>query len=384
MKIAILTQPLGTNYGGILQNYALQRVLKKEGHEPQTLHIAREPILCTPRVFLSWMKRLVHYYLLGRDVPSLRPDYRIDPKIRKRLTAHLDRFIDRHIALTAPIERKIDSAGSDTAYEAYIVGSDQVWRPRYNRFIEENFLSFVPDNARVRKIVYAASFGTSRCEFSDELLGICTPLARRLDAVSVREKSAVAFCRAYFGIEAEQVLDPTLLLDPKEYVALLAGTEPNSSGEVFCYLLDSDSRKEAIVRRISDLTGLPPRRFMPEPYGIRKSDRTDACVYPTVEEWIAGFASAPFVVTDSFHGTVFSILFNKPFITIDNPTRGSDRFDSLLGLFRLRGRMVDTPEKITDRLVHEAIDWTTVNTIRAKERGKSLQFLRNALHTNHE
>lgn len=382
MKIAILTQPLQTNYGGILQNFALQEVLKKEGHVPVTINIVRKNYVPYYRRCLSWIKRLTHYFILGHDVVSLNFDYRIPWQDLKLVSQNIDTFIASHIARTKRIDENIEITELDGDIDAYIVGSDQVWRPKYNPNIEECFLCFISDDSSVRRIVYAASFGTIDKEFSDKQLQLCRPLAQKMNAISVRERSAVMLCKEYFDVRAEHVLDPTMLLHPEEYLALLSDNKKLESDLLFCYILDPDNNKNEIIHHIETSTGLTSEHLMPRPYSVRAKTIITNCIFPSVEEWIQGFVKSPYIVTDSFHGTVFSILFNKPFITINNPSRGSDRFISLLDTFGLRHRMISSEAEITSDLLSEKIDWKVINTIMDGERKRSLRFLNDALNLN--
>jgi hypothetical protein len=152
-----------------------------------------------------------------------------------------------------------------------------------------------------------------------------------------------------------------------------------SPGNLFIYILDKNEDKSAIVNSVADQFKLDPFSVMPK-RSFSEPGRKDIndCVFPPVEEWIRGFLDAEFVITDSFHGTVFSILFNKPFIAIANKNRGLTRFESLLKLFQLENRLVFSSEAFNyDSL--EEIDWQKTNTILKQERERSMQFLKKYL-----
>jgi polysaccharide pyruvyl transferase WcaK-like protein len=103
------------------------------------------------------------------------------------------------------------------------------------------------------------------------------------------------------------------------------------------------------------------------------------CIYPPVTNWIRGFMDAEFVNTDSFHGTVFSINFNKPFISIGNKKRGMTRFDSLLKMFGLENRLIDSTDKNVLEIIHEKIDFIRVNKILDNKRKEAKLYMKNAL-----
>jgi exopolysaccharide biosynthesis predicted pyruvyltransferase EpsI len=105
------------------------------------------------------------------------------------------------------------------------------------------------------------------------------------------------------------------------------------------------------------------------------------CIFPPATAWLRGFMDAEFVVTDSFHGTVFSILFNKPFIAIGNQDRGLARFSSLLKLFNLENRLIQTSTDIDDKLLHEKINWEKVNAILREKKEQSLRFLNDLFYS---
>ena len=105
----------------------------------------------------------------------------------------------------------------------------------------------------------------------------------------------------------------------------------------------------------------------------------EKCIYPPVEQWIKGFMDAHFVVTDSFHGCVFSILFNKPFIAISNSGRGKSRFLSLLSIFGLEERLIDNPGDCVPELIGSVINWESVNSILEEKRKESFHFLKTHL-----
>ena len=206
MKIGIITQPLRTNYGGILQNYALQTILKRRGHTVVTL--GRESLIRVkyPRYILTLTKR---FFLkcFGKYSGSLfrEKKYNQDYPI---FTQHTLRFVKERIHHTEIHDFSKELSHKD--YDAYIVGSDQVWRPSYNK-IENMFLDFT-SGWNVKRVAYAASFGTDDWEFSKEQTETCQNLIKKFDAVSIRENSGIKLCKDYLHADAIHVLDPTMLL----------------------------------------------------------------------------------------------------------------------------------------------------------------------------
>ncbi len=356
MRIGIVTQPLKSNYGGVLQNYALQQVLGKLGHRPVTIDYI--PTIPLGKWLKINIKTLLHYCTLdfGRKFYPF-------PRA-KRGTSVLDGFVVRHIERTEPVRRYSPSLVSSYALDGVIAGSDQVWRPRYNVYIEDSFLRFVEDR-KCLKVAYAASFGVDSWEFSQKQTAECRKLAARFDAVSVRECSGVQLCRKYFGVDAEEVLDPTLLLDAEHYSALCNTVPSSENASLVAYLLDPTDRIKEQIDRIAVQKSLKVRY-------VQAGEGADY----TVEQWLAMFRDASWVITDSFHGTVFSILNHKPFAVLVNEGRGADRFHSLLGKFGLQDRMV---AEVSDAETLGSIDWTRVDAELDEWRSRSMDFLANSL-----
>lgn len=306
MKIGIVTQPLKANYGGILQNWALQQTLIKMGHEPITID------------YLPAENWSVYVKVnVARLLQSLKTfsGYKYFPKSTQRPRL-FSRFVCDHIFKTKIVHSYSDKQLSEHNLDAIIVGSDQVWRPRYNGDRLYNmFLDFVT-SINIKKISYASSFGTDEWEFNEEQTKKCRNLLKRFDAVSVRESSGVDLCEKYLQHNAVQVLDPTLLLSKDDYMHLTETVRTCSKIPFLaCYVLDMTDYKRAYASKKAKELGLRPLFFSGSEYAKY-----------SVEEWISIFRDADYVITDSFHGSVFSMIFNKPFESMGNTTRGNARF----------------------------------------------------------
>jgi polysaccharide pyruvyl transferase WcaK-like protein len=377
MKIGILTQPLHNNYGGLLQNLALQKVLKDLGHEPMTININNRDISIF-RKSASILKRsilkIIEKNVLIRAYPTKKENIIISRYMRS--------FVKENIITTKLIKQKVNyDLLKEYDFDAYIVGSDQVWRPRYSTQLSTFFLDFLEGNTLVKKIAYAASFGVSEWEFKGKQTSEFGRLLKQFDAVSVREDSAMDLCEKYFGVKALHLLDPTMLLDKEVYTSIVDKKDvKDSPGNLFTYILDKSVEKNNIVKSVSIKYNLNAFSVMPH-MSFADSPKKDIndCVFPPVEEWLRGFMDAEFVVTDSFHGTVFSILFNKPFISIANKTRGLTRFTSLLKMFQLEDRLVFSQDELDLQKIQD-IDWHRINNIFLKEKNKSMVFLKNSLN----
>ena len=363
MRIGILTLPLHTNYGGILQAYALQTVLERMGHEVCLIEKKRKPFrLPLWKAPLVYGKRVLKN-LAGHPYPIFYEQKvnREEPITRQNTDKFIKRYIKRRIVNDFSELKESD-------FDAIVVGSDQIWRPKYfNGNIEDAYLKFA-EGWNIKRIAYAASFGTDEWEYTAAQTKECARLLKQFDAVSVREASGVDLCRKHFGVEARHVLDPTMLLSAEDYIRLFeaAGT-PKSPGTLLCYILDETPEKTAWINQIAKERNLVPFRI-----NSKVEDRTAPIaerIQPPVEQWLRGFHDAEFVVTDSFHACVFSILFHKPFIVMGNKGRGLSRFTSLLSMFGLEDRLISTATET--KSFETAIQWNGIDTILDTLRQKS-------------
>lgn len=358
MKIGIVTLPLNNNYGGVLQNWALQQVLMDMGHDPITLDAyVRYPMT---RFLMSTMLSYCYRILGKKRVLPPRPYYN---RICSKFTG---RFIRKHINMTNPMKDYTSSLVKDLNLEAIIVGSDQVWRPKYQKGdIKDMFLRFAYNDDIIR-VAYGASFGVDSWEFSEEQTSICKELIKKFDAISVRENSGIALCDRYMNATASHVLDPTLLIDANKYKALCKKCTVDNSNTMVVYCLDNFIENRERFEKIASDNNLKLKMFT-----------ADSNISFTVEQWLAIFRDASIIVTDSFHGSIFSIIFQKPFFTIINKSRGESRFISLLQLLGLEGRIY------TDNLnLAPNINWSDVNRRLIKLKAQSRQFLNDSLTPN--
>lgn len=377
MRIAILTLPLHSNYGGIIQNYALQTVLERMGHEVYTININKPKVkMALAKAPLSISKRFLKK-ILGRKDGIIFIEKKIN---RDKIISeqHLRRFINENIHLTQPCYVKDDLSQFDKeSLDAIIVGSDQVWRiPFAYPDIESYFLDFIK-NKHTIKIAYSASFGTENIEFSNEQIKRCGELIKEFEIITVREKSAIQLINNIYKWECKtepvHTLDPTMLLNKEDYIKISAQYAHNSyKGRLFYYILDMTNEKMTLIQKISSDLGLEP--FTVKPKSINWFDKTEEKIVPPIEEWIQAFNQASFVFTDSFHGSVFSIIFNKEFITIGNKTRGMTRFQSLIDLFNLQNRFITSIDEYREQ-ANKTINWESVNAILEEKRKISCEIL---------
>lgn len=358
MNIIILTLPLHTNYGGVLQAFALQEVLKRMGHDVAILDCNRR--ISSFRKFLRKNKYKI--------ISLLKRKKCISPSdIIKLSGENIFKFVDKHFFYVKLSDLKKTKA---KRFDAIIVGSDQVWRHDYAPNILTYYLDFA-EKWDIKKIAYAASFGKDVWDYSEKETLRSKALLQLFSSVSVREQSAVSLCKEELDKDVELLLDPTLLLCQNDYVSFSKHESTNLTGKLFCYIMDEDNVKTSMINKLSESSSL-------ESYIVKdilkEAEVLNGKIKPAVEFWIKCFIDAEYVFTDSYHGCVFSILYNKPFIVYGNEKRGMTRFHSILHQFGLEDRLITSLDD-AERLFYSKIDWDVVNQKLAIMRQESLSFL---------
>jgi hypothetical protein len=290
-------------------------------------------------------------------------------------------FINKFIKTTKPLQSYQDFLNIvKNEYDVYLVGSDQVWRARVFKYIDYAFLDFVKNDKPIF-LSYAASFGVDTWEFTQEETVRFQEQIQKFSAVSVREDTGVDLCKKYFHKKAVHVLDPTMLLDVKDYTRLIStANELKHNGDLLTYILDEADEKLNLIKLMSEKLGMKTFKINPK---SRKSKVLEDMVYPTITSWLKGFEQAKYVITDSFHGCVFAIIFNKPFLVYGNRERGMARFNSLLKIFGLEDRLILNVKDVEVNMV-KSIDWEKVNKILEDQKKVSISYLKDTLNMNLE
>lgn len=370
MNTVILTHPPGTNYGGIMQAYALQRVLSDQGLTVVTSTCHQTGLLEWTIIYLKYFIRCVIHIFK----PSIS---NMPPHITKQRTVHTMKFVHQYIK-TIPKSKLYSTAFLRTCC-SFVVGSDQVLRQAYVP-VEKYLLNFTKGMS-VTRITYAASFGRDNLsEYSPRLVKKTARLARQFDAISIRESSGVNLANRYWGVSATQHVDPTLLLDKEHFEKLVMDDADNvyaSPGNLFVYILDRDNTKAKAVIKTEKLLNLRAYELLPPTVNSYRVFKENIDLYrlPRVTQWLKSIMDAEFVITDSFHGCAFSIIFNKPFIAIGNKNRGIARFTSLLSTFGLQDRLISGLSELTEELLLSRIEWKNINHQLKNEQVRSISYL---------
>ena len=344
MKIGLLTYHHSGSYGATLQCYATCKVLQQLGHDVTIIDLALAEYSLSLKGLVVLPQRFYRERLWKRIYPKLTEKYTTSDELRD---ANLN-------------------------FDALVVGSDQVWNPDISKDLCLSFfLNFGGEN--VKRISYASSFGISKWPSKYiELLPKIKLALSRFDAVSTRERTGQIMLKENFGIESEIVLDPTLLLD--DYSELTGNINPND--KLICFTMNHTPKQLKVVRDFAEFIGETPFQIASIlPFrGFRY-------VYPpTLPQWMRYIAGARFVVTDSFHGLVFCIIYHKQFVVITPDNGRNSRMKDLLKLIGLESRFYQENDRIDfASLVENEIDYSIVDSILASEREKSLAFLKHAL-----
>lgn len=371
MKIALFIFRFGPSHGSILQTYALTRTLERMGHDVTI--IDRQRPITAKKLLLSSLAVIKRIATLRFNFDGiLLTEY--PQKIMDKLVVFLNKELKSQ-TITVHSEKELKSLGR-AGYDAYIVGSDQTWRPKYVYNIYNYYLDFVPQDRNVKRVAYAVSFGTSQWEYTEEQEKRCKSLVSLFDGVSVREDEGIALCKNHYDIDAKHVLDPTLLLEAEDY-RKVTSILPSRTAYVGYNFLDYSDEKMQILGMVSRFLGIPGRQInnLTEMPGETMKGR----VAPSIDEWISGIANATFVIADSFHATVFAILFHRPFIAVGNVKRGLSRFQSILKHTGLSERLVISPNEVTSSLIQNEINWEAVDEQLAVARQASQRFINSCL-----
>ena len=261
------------------------------------------------------------------------------------------------------------------------MGSDQTWRWEYNRGMTKltnMFLDFTK-GWKVKRIAYAASFGTNEWEGDAEITKTCRDAIKNFDLVTVRESSGIDICKSVFNIEAHHVLDPTLLLTKEDYMELVERKRhlDIKEGDLYLYLLDENERNMNLAHNISEEMGLKPYTYTSRACDFHGVHSLEDRIQPPVELWLKGFDQAKIILTDSFHACVFSIIFHKQFYLYANSDRGMARYTSLFNMLGINNRTVQCIEDVRNM---SPIDYDIVHKTLKKNKEESMTLLKETLN----
>lgn len=396
LRVATLTMyHTSINYGGVLQTYALQKVLTKMGCLSTTLRYHTTwNFVCDIKKEVWEVYRSKHKMIAFKSfiqkISKLVIDFVSTKYIQKTyLSKKLDcrraafsKFTSIHISDSNEVYSDTTLQKSVESYDAFIVGSDQVWNPYL--FTPGYGLGFVPNNKL--KISYAASIAQPSLTQSD--IEVMRPYISRFDKISVRELRAKELLREDMNLNAECVLDPTMLLTEGEWSSLI-NRKVMDTPYIFCYILGAEKDKIDFAKKTAEALHLPlvtlpfVSRYM-RTHQLKYMEFGDEQFYDIDP---AGFLdlvqSAEYVITDSFHGTAFSILYHKRFIVLDRNSSNAEfemnsRLQSIISLFNIGQILVS--DYSNPGLDHfKDIDYDAVDRVLTSMRKVSMDFLESSL-----
>lgn len=345
-KIASITFHWAANYGAVLQAFALQKFLKNKGFETEIIDYIP---------FRIWAISCL-MSLKKRDFSFFKKSFKFRKFKKENIVVSKRKYFNN---------KSLFKAGNN--YSAVICGSDQIWNKAFTTRAEGKptlsyFLNFAGQNTK--RISYATSFGATELDKKTTNLFECE--LQKFSAISVRENTAKQIL-SNIGIESQVVVDPTLLIDQKDYSLLLKDKNYGTEFDVLTYIIHSNQTKA------NEINNYVTEKYNGSNYIIKDCD---------IYEWLLRIKNSKIVVTNSFHGTVFSLIFHKPFITVAVPGSGmNDRLTTLLSSVELSERFLEDFNKETiDELIEKDINWQEVDEKINDLRGLSAEFLLEALN----
>lgn len=374
------------NYGSMLQAYATQYFFDKMG-------LPNEAVYCSnPHMYMTMPKTEYYFHkLTNRELLAdklkrtaggvlQRLEDRESVRRQRERELKFRQFSEEHFRVSKPYRNRSELENSAEKYSLFVVGSDQLWSPAN---IDNDFytLTFVPDH--IPKIAYATSFGTSSLPKYQHRKA--REFLERFDAVSVREDSGKRLVEQLSEKKASVVVDPTLLLERADWEALGHDKPLIREKYIFCYFLGNNRKNREFALRLKRQTGYRIAAILHMDEYVR-GDKNFADITPYragPAEFVNLIRYAEYVCTDSFHGTVFSVIFGKKFFTFNRFHSGSSistnsRIDTLLSMLSLEERRKTGEEEIRKCMAQE-IDYDSVYKKLDRRRKESIVFLKNAL-----
>lgn len=365
MKIAVITRHSITNYGSLLQALATQITIEKLGYDCEIINYIRsdESYKNLEKTLLKnkakWNQNAIKrfMYLLLRQPES----YIAGKKFEKEQI--------RYLKLSKLYESQKKLLNDKPNADLYMTGSDQVWGPMGDGSYDSAYcLSFVPDSSK--KIAYAASFGHT--DMTENLSNYYRKWLERYNHIAVREDSAVKFLNT-INIDAQQVIDPTLLLTREEWERYVG--KKIEKKYVLVYQLHNDKRLGEYAQKVAKEKGVSLLRVSASLHQITRPGKFVWC--PSIKNFLSYVKNAECMITDSFHGTAFAINFNTPFVEVLPNNNTGTRNMSILRLTGLSNRILSDEENLS--LANEKIDFTYANQIIAQKRTESIDILKSMI-----
>ena len=334
-KINLLTIHWGRSYGAIFQTYATAKLLEKSGHDVTVINLLH------PRLKYYFLRFRALFYLI-RDLRFALFKINYFPKLTKKMYGlNTDKL---------PVSDYI------------VIGSDQVWNKDITSPMDLHY--YVDFNNDVKKVSLSSSFGKSEWSEKDEYTNIVKNLLSKFNAISVREESGQKILQEKFGISSTLLIDPTLAYANFESLVL----NNKKQERIFTFLFNNNDAAQEIVNAISDDYSLP----------IFKQNKIVFYLMNGPMHWLTHIKNSQIVITDSFHGLAFSIIFKKEFFVLCADEKKFTRLESLLKLLDLDNRFVKSIDDYNSRkeLLKQPIDYSNVYKILLQEQKRYENFIK--------
>lgn len=382
-KTALVSCYFKNNYGSLLQAYATQKILDDMGIENETINID-ENIDFKKGKRKYYLSQITNFTFIKSKfgMIKLKIDKKLNKQLGKNISIRDNKFKEFRVnyRLTSPINTYADLTKTCENYENVVVGSDQLWLP-VNVVADYYTLNWVPAN--VNKVSFSTSFGVSTVP--EKYKELYKKFLSRINHLSTREDAGKKIIKELADKDAEVVCDPTLLFNKEEWM-VIQKQEPIIDGKyILCYFLGNSIEYRKFAERLKAKTGckIVSLNHCDEyvKYSDVFADETPYDVGPS--EFLNLIRNAEYICTDSFHGTVFSLINNKNFYVFRRYNKKSkvstnSRLDSLLGRVGLNERLLDGNEEI-EKVLDMKIDYENVNNKLEEFRNTSKEFLKSAL-----
>lgn len=351
MKIGILTFPNSPSFGASLQMTGLYRAIENLGNEVEIINYRNEFMSKEKHIQKRSSLKTLAIYLL--DIPGRNSFMRFE----KQLKLYPSKIIYETEQLKRIVKR----------YDYLICGSDQVWNPNITGDDLNYFFSFCEDDAK--EISYAASFGV------DKLDGVFAQAVKeqleKFKAISVREEQGAKIVYELLNSNCAIVLDPTMLIEQNKWRLYEKKLKGLPSKYIAKFIFNYDKNVEEKIEKLAEQTGLPVVTIGGTFISKLKSGLFTGSIGPA--EWLYVLDHADYVVTDSFHGAAFSVIFHKNLL-VSLASSTNSRLKTLLHTFELDNRVIG------EMLPEGKIDYRNVERIMIEKREESLDFLRKAVN----
>lgn len=377
-KVGIVTyKDIAEGKGRFLQAYALYSAIQKLGYEPEIIDYYPKEVEDIDNNRVSKLKRFIKNpkrwpgYIAKFQKNIMEKKYKNDFKLKREL---YEKFIYNNIKMSGKICGYESLVNGRLSYDAYVCGSDQIWNPNFQGLDPAYYLKFAPNSKR---IAYAPSMGTTTIDNRQK--EIMEQNLQGMTHLSVREKSGAEIIADITGKDVKNVLDPTLLL-PKEWWEDFAGKETRKKPYVLTFLFDNNKHPRTIAKEIADKYGYDVISIPDSFADLLFKGNKEISAGP--ERFVNLFKNASFVCTQSFHGVILSLIYNRQFLVFNRDTKGPrtsifSRISDLLEMVELESRIMRDGEALPANI--EKIDFTKANLVLEEKRQESLAYLRNAL-----